>query len=65
MAVCSKIQTKHINTVLFHDVEFTHFTLNGSFSNYGPSKGQSDKTRFNFRSYLESAQVNETWLRTD
>jgi len=65
VAVCSEIHAKHINTLLCHNVEFVHFTMNGAFSKCSPSKGQSDKTLFNFRSYLESVQVNETWLPTD
>jgi len=65
IAVCSEIHTKHINTLLFHNVGFIHFTMNGAFSNYRPSKGQSDKMRFNFRSYLEFVQVNGTWLPAD
>ena len=65
VAVCSEIHTKHINTLLCHNVEFVRFTMNGAFSKYSHSKGQSNKTLFNFRSYLESVQVNETWLPTD
>jgi hypothetical protein len=64
-AVCSDIHIKHINKLCGENVEFTCFTVNGAFSNYRPSKGQSDKTRFNFRSYLESVQVNEKWFPTD
>ena len=65
IAVCSEIHKKHINTLCGLNVEFVHFTMNGAFSNYRPSKDQSDKTRFYFRSYLESVQINESWLPTD
>jgi len=46
-------------------VDFIPYTMNGTYSNYRPSKSQSDKTSLIFRSYLESVQVNETWPTTD